>query len=592
MVGQERYARLRKRGRSTLATTAMLLLAAAAGRASRAATYIIPPDEVMIRQADLIVRGSVLSVESLRDSRGGIVTDATIAVEKVLRGSHSGSILTVRHPGGELDGEIESYPGTGTFAVGERVLLILTDGPGSPPRLLNFALGKFRIVAEPGGEEIVLRDGLVGARVLQGLGPRFTERPRRLAAFEDAIERLSLGLETQGSYFIEEEAARTIMTAAPFELFNPPCIWQQFATGDTIIYKDDSVGMVGNSCPSGCHAEVGTGVETWNGAPGTLISLQYGGTDPAVGVTCLPQLMNQINYDDPCGEIPDLFACSGTLALGGFWSFSQPVVHGCPQRGGLDLRRIYSGRVLFNNGVGDCLNPCDITDTATHEVGHSIGLDHSLVSTAVMAPTLVHGRCGALTADDIDGAVCLYASAVPPQLICDATAAPLSPEVGEPIQFGVTVSGGTQPLTFAWDLGDGTTSSSKNPPHAFAAAGPYHAMVTVTDSGATDAPQVCQDSVDVTVTPCVPRTISTVTAKEKTQTSVKVVVTGAGFTKTDKVQIDAGSGFVDAPVTKFKTSKKLVGAKVAGIFPDGGVQVQVRVIRATGCASSSLPASR
>ena len=44
---------------------------------------------------------------------------------------------------------------------------------------------------------------------------------------------------------------------------------------------------------------------------------------------------------------------------------------------------------------------------------------------------------------------------------------------------------GTDPdgdtLTYAWDFGDGTTSSAQNPSHAYLTAGSYTARVTVSD---------------------------------------------------------------------------------------------------------------
>jgi len=50
------------------------------------------------------------------------------------------------------------------------------------------------------------------------------------------------------------------------------------------------------------------------------------------------------------------------------------------------------------------------------------------------------------------------------------------------ITFTGTASGGTSPYTFAWTFGDGGTSSSQSPSHAYTAAGTYTASLTVTDA--------------------------------------------------------------------------------------------------------------
>jgi len=62
------------------------------------------------------------------------------------------------------------------------------------------------------------------------------------------------------------------------------------------------------------------------------------------------------------------------------------------------------------------------------------------------------------------------------------TASPTSGTSPLNVSFTYSASGGTEPYTYAWDFGDGTTSTSQNPIHAYAAAGNYTVKVTVTDS--------------------------------------------------------------------------------------------------------------
>jgi PKD repeat protein len=57
----------------------------------------------------------------------------------------------------------------------------------------------------------------------------------------------------------------------------------------------------------------------------------------------------------------------------------------------------------------------------------------------------------------------------------------------ENIQFYVQVSGGFSPYSYEWDFGDGTTSTSEVPTHAYKADGSYTVSLTVTDDkGNTD----------------------------------------------------------------------------------------------------------
>ena len=72
-----------------------------------------------------------------------------------------------------------------------------------------------------------------------------------------------------------------------------------------------------------------------------------------------------------------------------------------------------------------------------------------------------------------------------------ASAKPVSGTAPLTVSFSGTASGGNPPLTFSWDLGDGSTSTNQNPSHTYQAAGTYNATVTVTDAnGDTDTSSV------------------------------------------------------------------------------------------------------
>ena len=70
-----------------------------------------------------------------------------------------------------------------------------------------------------------------------------------------------------------------------------------------------------------------------------------------------------------------------------------------------------------------------------------------------------------------------------------ATRTPTGPVgSGEPVAFTATATDADgDPLTYAWDFGDGGTSAVANPSHTYTAPGTYTAKVTVSDGkGGTD----------------------------------------------------------------------------------------------------------
>lgn len=67
---------------------------------------------------------------------------------------------------------------------------------------------------------------------------------------------------------------------------------------------------------------------------------------------------------------------------------------------------------------------------------------------------------------------------------------------GAPILFADATTGGTAPLVYSWDFGDGGTSSQTNPTHAYTAPGTYTVTLTVRDRTGSDS-----HSRSVTVSP-------------------------------------------------------------------------------------------
>ena len=73
------------------------------------------------------------------------------------------------------------------------------------------------------------------------------------------------------------------------------------------------------------------------------------------------------------------------------------------------------------------------------------------------------------------------------QLDVNFTALKRTVKEGEKVEFEVRVSGGFAPYSYEWDFGDGETSTSNYPTHAYKTAGSYTVSLNVTDDkGKTD----------------------------------------------------------------------------------------------------------
>ena len=392
---------------------------------SLAATYVVPTDETLIRKAGLIVRGQVLDVAPVEDPDGSIHTEITLEVARSLKGGAPGRTVVIRQPGGAIGDRIDVYPGIGSFAPGEEVIVMLDPIQGSAFRLTDYALGKFHVGYRSDGTSYLRRDGLGDAHVLQtaaspSIAGGAVDPDRDAAAFERFIVETVRGARPEADYVVAPgtaaaEGAEDVHAEFEF-LGTPPARWIEFDTGGTVTIRDNSKGDAGSHCPTGCHGEVAGGLNAWNFASGAGISLLYGGTDGTMRRTCLIDLRNQVQFNDPCNEITDLSGCSGALALGGYSAYSTGGGTKCPERGNVDFGHVIAGRILVNNGVGSCLNTCNYRDMIAHETGHILGADHSNVSGALMGPYLANGRCGALQGDDVDFAVCAYAGTPAP---CD-----------------------------------------------------------------------------------------------------------------------------------------------------------------------------
>jgi PKD repeat protein len=126
----------------------------------------------------------------------------------------------------------------------------------------------------------------------------------------------------------------------------------------------------------------------------------------------------------------------------------------------------------------------DLFSVALHEMGHSLGMNHSDVPSAVMYYAISSSRVfTGLTSDDIAGIQSIYApAAVPP--VASFVGSPRSGSVPLTVQF-TDLSSGT-PTSWSWSFGDGGASTQQNPSHIYQTAGSYTVSLTASSAGGSN----------------------------------------------------------------------------------------------------------
>ena len=175
---------------------------------------------------------------------------------------------------------------------------------------------------------------------------------------------------------------------------------------------------------------------------------------------------------------------------------------------------------------------------------------------------MMRARWGAYCAIAVMGllAVACVPPTTPTNNLPPVAQAAASPSEGPaPLQVTFDPTGSIDPdgtiVSYAWDLGDGTTSTESNPSHTYSSAGVYTAELTVTDDdGATDTA-----TATVTVTASVNAVPVAVVTADVTQGPAPLEVTfdGSGSADTDGTIVsyewDLGDGVTSTDVAPSRT---------------------------------------
>jgi len=170
-----------------------------------------------------------------------------------------------------------------------------------------------------------------------------------------------------------------------------------------ITIRVDNGGLASvNDGSNGVNAAVAA-VNAWNGSGVNVTNGQAANVAYAQGDN-----QSDILFSDP------LHLCTGSCiaaTLTGYYNTGQTGT--C---GGVTMVKVTDADVAFNLGFNyttagendGCSNEIYLESVTTHEVGHVIGLAHSSVSAALMAPTVSYCVNKPLNTDDINGRDALY----------------------------------------------------------------------------------------------------------------------------------------------------------------------------------------
>jgi PKD repeat protein len=267
-------------------------------------------------------------------------------------------------------------------------------------------------------------------------------------------------------------------------------------------------GLVGSGCPLqgmydstdqdvvvlGCDLNR-TALATFTYHAGTWTNV-FGNrtTNTTIPVTC--DGADNLLVDEPALSGVVLFGgLNGTTRLGtsaaclfsaGHWSNESPNLTGTPPGrfgGAGDYDLAFPGFVLFGGYVGE--SPLTATNVTWV-------LENTTWTNETSSPAPNATRTGgSMVWDAADNASIWFGGnrnetwswgTTVPLLNATIRATPTPADSGVPVHFSASQIGGTPPFVDNWSFGDGTTSSSPSPSHAYDSAGTYQVNLTVHDA--------------------------------------------------------------------------------------------------------------
>lgn len=389
---------------------------------SHASTFILMSESDLATRSIAAVTGNVTAIEAAADpATGGVNTYVHIAPADVVFGSLPGGPLVLREPGGRLRDRSEWIYGSPEYRIGEEVLVFLSQNSDGTLRTTSMSMGKFTIESDDRGTLNALRDLGEGAALWDmEQGELITDPAPESYDFKDLVDTVRRARSVQEFtrhprvQMVPPELARAALREqqSSFTYLASPSRWFEPDSGEAIPFLIDAAGDSGVGGVGGAtsRAAINDAFAAWSNVASSDLMLSDAGTttDAITFAGCLGG--NRIMFNDRFNEITDPVGCGGVLAIGGFCASGETKIVN-----GTSFRRIRVGKITFNNGWSQCpgWNRCNMSEVATHELGHTLGFGHSTDFNATMyASAHFDGRCAALRADDLAAINFVYPSMV------------------------------------------------------------------------------------------------------------------------------------------------------------------------------------
>jgi hypothetical protein len=411
-----------KRACGKLIQPAILFVAICVLASSASATKVVMlSDRNLALDSRVIVTGDVTSVMSAWDDTERVAwTYVEVQVDRILKGKLATSRVVLKQIGGTFGSGGMRVFGQPDFSQGQQVMLYLNTAPDGSLHVAHSFMGMFRIAEDSiTGRKTVTRwdaSAEVEISALRTVEP-ITDR----APLDEYLDNLQQTLQREALEVarIEDERRDRPVIAIPSEYkrvkrsaaaYSPSFVliagglrWMEADSAQPITYY---VNPANSPIAGGGSAELARAMSAWSQS-GANIRLQVGGQTTRCGWE--GDGSNTISFGDCRNQLdPPVGGCQGVIAATSVaYTYESRVV------GGRTFNRITEADLVFNRGM-DCFlgTSANLAECACHELGHSIGLDHSLDQSAIMWYAAHGGGFEARPrADDIAGVLAIYPSA-------------------------------------------------------------------------------------------------------------------------------------------------------------------------------------